>query len=610
MQTLDSEATPKSVCKIANLILENIDDIIDLSTHQGSRVKKIVKLAQGNWETVDGDIKENSVTLSNSTSCFTQLTKLVVGPFRGFSVQEEFNLESNLVLVYGPNGTGKSSFCEALEYCLLGSVSEAENKRFKDQNEYFKNAFTDNFDSPCLYGKKLNGSTLKIEPNDQAYRFFFVEKNRIDNFSRIAAHLPSKQQELISTLFGLDGFTNFVKNFSKDIDEKYIDINGKKSIELKDKREKLKSSHEIISNNKEALKDIDAEKQELAEKYKSNFSFRDLVNELNGSSESPGRIEEIKLKLSNPPESKSNLKLAELKEAQISILQKITDIEVATNSLESKKDKVSFKQLYEAIISTQSIESDSCPACKTPLKQVSINPYDNAKSELLKLKKLADLQIKFNEDKSLLTEKLKSVIKMINTCLIYNDKENPLNVEAVTRTQDPDINTWHALINTKDSNNTSLWDNLVSQVVQLEERDNKLDEEQKERAKQSTTLSDLESIAKEITGINAREKLLTDQINTAQIEIDKFEEENKIFIEEVNLEKPKIEINKEICAAYNQLVRMLNEYCSKLPEELMSDLEDTIIELYNQFNKNDLKSEKICNIEFPNKGGQRLEAVS
>lgn len=61
-----------------------------------------------------------------------------VGPFRAFARQEEFDLESRLVLIYGPNGTGKSSFCETLEYCLLGNVIDAENKRFHNQNEYLK----------------------------------------------------------------------------------------------------------------------------------------------------------------------------------------------------------------------------------------------------------------------------------------------------------------------------------------------------------------------------------------------------------------------------------------------------------------------------------------
>ena len=75
---------------------------------------------------------------------------MTVGPFRGFSKPEHFDLDSNLVLIYGPNGTGKSSFCEALEYCLLGNVEDAENKRFRNQVEYLKNAHVNRFLAPIL----------------------------------------------------------------------------------------------------------------------------------------------------------------------------------------------------------------------------------------------------------------------------------------------------------------------------------------------------------------------------------------------------------------------------------------------------------------------------
>lgn len=39
---------------------------------------------------------------------------------------ETFNLGSDITLVYGANGTGKSSFCEARETAMLGYFSEAQ----------------------------------------------------------------------------------------------------------------------------------------------------------------------------------------------------------------------------------------------------------------------------------------------------------------------------------------------------------------------------------------------------------------------------------------------------------------------------------------------------
>ena len=140
---------------------------------------------------------------------------MTVGPFRGFSRQETFDLDSNLVLIYGPNGTGKSSFCEALEYGLIGLVEDAGHKRFRDQGEYLKNAHVNSFVTPEILAEDNQSNIISIDPDEKMYRFCFVEKNRIDSFSRIAAQAPAKQSQLISTLFGLELFTEFVGNFTK-----------------------------------------------------------------------------------------------------------------------------------------------------------------------------------------------------------------------------------------------------------------------------------------------------------------------------------------------------------------------------------------------------------
>ena len=160
------------------------------------------------------------------------MKSLSVGPFRGFAKQENFDLNCQLVLIYGPNGTGKSSFCEALEYGLLGAVAEADSKRFRNQQDYLKNAHTNSFTPPVLVGHDSRGNNIPIYANETMYRFCFVEKNRIDSFSRIAAQTPAKQTELISTLFGLDAFTEFVHNFTDTMDGRYIDLEGVKGKEL------------------------------------------------------------------------------------------------------------------------------------------------------------------------------------------------------------------------------------------------------------------------------------------------------------------------------------------------------------------------------------------
>ena len=277
--------------KIANIVLDNLEELTQLSTHQGQRIRRIIALAQPQWNEIRTDITIINSANSNDYQRIKQLKHMVVGPFRGFARAEEFNLDSQCVLIYGPNGTGKSSFCEALEYGLLGSVSEAETKRFRDQAEYLKMLMLINL-LPHIIAKDANEDDVIVEPNASKYRFCFVEKNRIDNFSRIAAQAPSKQTELISTLFGLEAFTDYVRNFTTEIDERYIDIQGENQITCT-KRLELSSAEQIKINNIAELETITQEELALAQRYKNNFSFNLMVSEIIGTTDSLGAIHQL-----------------------------------------------------------------------------------------------------------------------------------------------------------------------------------------------------------------------------------------------------------------------------------------------------------------------------
>lgn len=57
LQTLNSEYVSDDVRKIANIVFENLDSLIPLTTAQGQRVKQMVKLAQSDWESTSSDIQ-------------------------------------------------------------------------------------------------------------------------------------------------------------------------------------------------------------------------------------------------------------------------------------------------------------------------------------------------------------------------------------------------------------------------------------------------------------------------------------------------------------------------------------------------------------------------
>ncbi len=107
-QTLDTADVPADVRKMANLVWDNMDSIIPLGTAQGQRIRRIVELAQPAWDTLSLEVQPLPEQNSERVSTFSRLRRLSVGPFRGFARQEEFDLDSRLVLIYGPNGTGGS----------------------------------------------------------------------------------------------------------------------------------------------------------------------------------------------------------------------------------------------------------------------------------------------------------------------------------------------------------------------------------------------------------------------------------------------------------------------------------------------------------------------
>ena len=122
------------VRRLAHLVLDHLQPLAEVGAARRGRSTRLAPLAIAHLAQMpvayNGDARgpENGPALG-------RLHQLEVGPFRGFMRQETFDLSHDITLVYGANGTGKSSFCEALEVAMLGSISEAQAKRV-DQRTY------------------------------------------------------------------------------------------------------------------------------------------------------------------------------------------------------------------------------------------------------------------------------------------------------------------------------------------------------------------------------------------------------------------------------------------------------------------------------------------
>jgi hypothetical protein len=94
----------------------------------------------------------------------------------------EFPLQKRIILFYGPNGSAKTSFCEGLEYALIGSVEEADTNRIEPR-VYLANIHAARFAAPFLLATSHQNREMPVAANIDTFPFCFIEKNRIDAFS-------------------------------------------------------------------------------------------------------------------------------------------------------------------------------------------------------------------------------------------------------------------------------------------------------------------------------------------------------------------------------------------------------------------------------------------
>ncbi len=136
------------VRRLANLVFNHLQPLAEVGAARRGRSTRLTPLAIAHLAQMPA-VYDEQVNGPEAGPALGRLHQLYVGPFRGFMRQETFDLSHDITLIYGANGTGKSSFCEALEVAMLGSISEAQVKRV-DQRIYCNNARLRRHDVPVL----------------------------------------------------------------------------------------------------------------------------------------------------------------------------------------------------------------------------------------------------------------------------------------------------------------------------------------------------------------------------------------------------------------------------------------------------------------------------
>lgn len=598
--------------RVANVVYNHFDEIEGTTTAQSQRSKILTPYLLSEIDAASEVVTAFEGNLSVSEAPWVSLRKLVVGPFRGFQHAETFELDKRIVLFYGPNGTGKTSLCEALEYCLLGEVEEASSKRIPEAT-YLRNLHVGSFDFPKLLASDVNGDEVSVTQNADVFRFCFIEKNRIESFSRIASKPPAQRTALIASLFGLDGFNEFVKGFNNDINGQ-LQLADTKNQELAIKRAEQTVDNKTIENESADRSALEQEETTLAAEYEPGLSYGELLSKL-GSSGSPGRLQELEMLLTEVVQAESGItKQAILNALQLAI-DDATCLVDLNSQLQKRQSEVNFKALFQAIQELESEVIDRCPACDTPLdgeQSVRYNPFEKARVGLAGLAELADLQARQETADDAACRSSLSLRVMLGEVVEFAISHAPDAILANTINAldnipaEPSGYWWETLLEPNPENGETKWDNLLAIACRAEAQDTTIRQHNTERQVLIQERDQLNAFNLRVASQLTKQEELTKRINNARERIATFEEDNRELILSVEEETAAIIFNRRVQQAYNGFLQSIRDYRANLPAALTADLNELTLELYNGFNRFDHEMDKLARLELPVSEDKRI----
>ncbi|EFU43874.1 SMC-like protein [Paenibacillus vortex V453] len=612
----DSKLYTPDEIKLINLIIRNFDSIAEVGTAGGKRAKLLKDFLAIDWGSISSELVIASTDKEAVSFPIKQLKKITIENFRGFSNQFFHDFSKPYTLIYGTNGSGKTSFCEALEYSLLGYISEAESKRY-DSNKYIVNVATGKGQKPMLTVIDENDAEIAVSASPNSYHFCFIEKNRIDGFARISANTRSNQTQMLSILLGLEDFNQYVSGFTENI-ENYINTNeleGDKYKNLAQKTKEVDADRVSIETNNNNVNKLKSERDLLIKASKLEMTFEEIDVYLHGVPDKNGRLIEIDEELQNISHVHyDSTGLKSITENYEEILLSLKEYKQLREDLDKSKDQISFMQLFTALKELNSISEDNCPACLTPIALVVKNPYNHAVEKLSELGELAHLEERLEVISEEIVSKTTKLIRDIDTkikfakelssSVQFNFTQDLLSQELKQSNIKNKVIDIEVLINEIKRNNESL--------EVLEELLNFKNSEYKNSSQKKDTLQEekkhLKGLSDKIKNIQTQESTYKKLISDAQVKIQEFDKSNAKLISEVEIEKQQVAINKEFVSAYKSLLTKLKKYNMELPGKLISNMNELTRDFYNEINKHDSDFELLEKIELPTKPEDRITA--
>ena len=132
-----------------------------------------------------------------------RLKDITLCGFRGFNECQTINLDNEVVLIYGLNGSGKSSVVEALEWLFFDEISRKTRSKCKSEykSEYLRNIHYSGTENPFVEATiKLNGQEKKIRKEiiSTIRSRLFIGDAKVDNLSSLGISFEGSNKPILA----------------------------------------------------------------------------------------------------------------------------------------------------------------------------------------------------------------------------------------------------------------------------------------------------------------------------------------------------------------------------------------------------------------------------
>ena len=317
------------------------------------------------------------------------LDYLRVKNFRGFG---EFGADDKGTFIrfsklknifYAPNGGGKSSLCEAIEICTTGDIKEAARRKTKVK-QYIARGET----KPQL--ALLGTNKLKIAPSI-SWSSCFIDRNRLQEFSLLGSKdTGSGESDVLATLFGLEELQEVISRFVRPESFTLTTFMRADQAEALTNLERART--ELSQQRRKHRADLQAAIAETCQllglRPDQDFEIRPKVQRLRKTIDMHIRGTE-RLRAAKAPVVIPVKRVARTSVIAKRLLNRRTQIE--TLFLQRASD-VNYRAVFEALEAMEQQSEQTCPACLTPLDQVTVNPFERARDQIKALGALEALK--------------------------------------------------------------------------------------------------------------------------------------------------------------------------------------------------------------------------